>query len=124
MEPLIFISSPYSHPSIRIRNSNYRKVAKLAASLSSIGIHAISPIVYGHNLVQFKDMPVDWEFWKSFCLAFLDRCTAVLVYKMKGWDVSRGVSEEIKYALELNIPIIYANTIEESILNLKNFNII
>lgn len=104
---LIFISSPYSHWNDDVVEENYLKVAKLAAKLCSEGEVAITPIAYGHNLLKLRSFPSDWEFWKNFCLTLLSRCDEMIVYKMDGWDKSKGVAEEIKFAELNNIPIKY-----------------
>ena len=108
MNKLIFVSSPYSHPDDKVREENYQKVSKYTAELISKGHVAFSPILYGHNAVNFvPDMPTDWAFWKNFCLTFLSRCDEMIVYTMEGWDKSRGVKEEIEYANSLGIKIKY-----------------
>lgn len=107
MSKLIFISSPYSHEDEEVVEKNYLKVVRLAGFLCSIGDVAISPIVYGHTLVKHVRMPTDWESWKNFCLTLLDKCDEMIVYKMDGWDKSRGVKEEIEFATKKGIKIIY-----------------
>ncbi len=66
MSKLIFISSPYSHSADIIREENYLKVTKFVSKLCSEGIVAISPITYGHTLLEFHEMPNDWKFWEIF----------------------------------------------------------
>ena len=108
MNKLIFISSPYSHTDPNVMHENFEKVSKFAASLIAQGSVAFTPIAYGHTLAGFnKNMPVDWEYWKNFCLTFLQHTDLLIVYKMDGWDKSRGVEEEIRFAQENNIPVIY-----------------
>ena len=109
MSKLIFISSPYNHWDDSVIESNYFKVAKFAAKLCSEGFVVISPIVYGHNLLKLRDFPSDWEFWQNFCLTLLDRCDEMIVYKMDGWDKSRGVKGEIEFATNKGIKIIYTD---------------
>jgi hypothetical protein len=105
---LIFISSPYTHENPEVVHENYLKVAKFAAELIKQGYVAFSPILYGHNAVRYQpDMPTDWDFWKIFCLTFLSRSDEMIVYMMEGWDKSKGVKEEIQYAKDLGIEIIY-----------------
>ena len=104
---MIFISSPYSHSDDSIRQKNFEIVSKLAARLCSEGKVAISPITYGHTLLEYENMPGDWDFWKNFCLSILIKCEEMIVYKMPGWDKSTGVAEEIKFAKENNIKITY-----------------
>jgi hypothetical protein len=104
---IIYVASPYSHPDDEVRENNFKLVAKLVADLTADGYVCMSPIVYGHTLLNFKEMPSDWEFWKNFCLTFLEKCSEMIVYKMPGWDKSRGVKEEIEFAEKNNIKVLY-----------------
>jgi hypothetical protein len=107
MKKVIYLASPYSHPDDNIRENNYRLVSKIAADMIANGDVVISPIAYGHPLLDFTEMPSDWKFWSDFCLAMLAKCDEMLVCKMPGWNKSRGVAEEIKYAKEHKIPVTY-----------------
>ena len=104
---MIYIASPYNHPDKDIVQSNYVAAISYAAKLTSEGQVPISPIAYGHNLLDYADMPSDWEFWKHFCHTFLDKCTELHVLTIEGWDKSSGVAGEIERATELGIKIIY-----------------
>jgi hypothetical protein len=105
MKKLIYIGSPYSHTDPEVVEENYRRVSRLAAKLCSEGKVAFSPITYGHTLLGFVQMPNDWEFWKSFCLSFLEHSEELIVYKMPGWENSKGLAAEIEFATEKNIKI-------------------
>lgn len=104
---IIYIASPYSSTDEKKRIENYEKVSKFTAHLISNGAVAISPIAYGHPLLGFVDMPGDWEFWKNFCITFLEKCDEMIVLQLEGWDKSRGVLEEIEYCKNKNIPVWY-----------------
>lgn len=104
---MIFISSPYTSINHVKTEINYREAASYAAHLTSLGHIAISPIAYGHNLAAFRSMPLNWEFWKEFCISFLSKCSSIHVLMLDGWQESKGVSAEIEYAEENNIPIKY-----------------
>jgi hypothetical protein len=108
MDKIIYLASPYSHADKTIQEENFRKISKVAADFTSKGFIVISPITYGHTLVTFKpEMPTTWEFWENFCLSILAKCDKMIVVKMEGWDLSRGVKGEIDYATKHNIPIDY-----------------
>jgi hypothetical protein len=107
MSKIIYIASPYNHPDSEIIEKNYLDVAELSAELCSQNVVALSPIVYGHTLLKIKDMPVDWMFWSNFCLSLLIKSDELWVFKIPGWDKSRGVTEEIQFAVDNNIPVKY-----------------
>lgn len=102
---LIYLASPYSHSNDDIREMNYKIVSKIAANMIFEGNVVLSPISYGHNLLNFCEMPSDWDFWYNFCVTFLLKCDELMVVKMAGWDVSKGVLEEIEIAKNHNIKI-------------------
>ena len=105
LKKIIYLASPYSHPNDEIREQRFKDIAKISAELNSQGIIAFSPIVYGHTLLDFKEMPTDWKFWQTFCLSFLQHSDELHVYKMDGWEMSSGIAEEIKFAEQNNIPV-------------------
>jgi hypothetical protein len=102
---LIYLASPYTNSDKDIVEQNYKLVSEIAANLVSEGYVVFSPISYGHNLLEFKDMPSTWEFWFNFCVAFLLRCDKVYVCTMPGWENSVGVKEEIEIASKFGIPV-------------------
>ena len=105
LKKIIYLASPYSHPNDEIREQRFKEIAKISAELNSQGIIAFSPIVYGHTLLDYKEMPTDWGFWQTFCLSFLQHSDELHVYKMDGWEKSSGIAEEIKFAEQNNIPV-------------------
>ncbi len=104
---LVYLASPYSHPDDNVREMNYKIISKIASEMVSEGKVVMSPISYGHNLLNYTDMPSDWDFWYNFCVTFLLRCDRLVVCMMPGWDKSRGVAEEIEIAIANNIPVEY-----------------
>ncbi len=108
MGKLVYIASPYSNPDPRVRHENYLIVTKIAADLVSRGSVAISPITYGHVLLEHASMPTDWEFWENFCTTLLSKCEKMIVCNsMVDWDKSRGVAAEIEFAKQNGIEIEY-----------------
>jgi len=110
---LIYLACPYSHKDPEVRQARYEKISKIAAALVSKGIHAFSPITYGHTLIDFVKMPGNWEFWQEFCLVFLQHADELWVYKFEDWEKSMGIRAEIDYATLKKIPIKYLDHEEE-----------
>ena len=104
---MIYVASPYSHPDKEIQEERYRIVSGACARLVAEGHIAFSPITYGHTLIGFRDMPGDWAFWNKFCISFLSKCEVIVVLMIPGWGGSQGIREEIRYAEQNGINVIY-----------------
>ena len=104
---IIYFASPYSDNNPDVVNERYNKTCNKVAELVSKGHIVMSPIVYGHTLLQYKEMPGDWQFWKNFCESFLYKSDEIFVYKIEGWDKSTGLLAEVELAKSLNIKITY-----------------
>jgi len=105
MSKIIYFASPYSHKDPKVVQERVQKTSEMVAKLVSEGNVVISPIVYGHNLLQFHNMPSDWEFWKNFCQTFLRKSDEMIVYMLPDWNQSTGVLAEIDLARELEIKV-------------------
>lgn len=104
---MIFISSPYGHPDNQIQEYRYWATCQYGANLMLEGKLAISPLILGHTYIRHAPMlPDHFEFWKVFSLEILRRCTEVHVLAfLNGWELSKGVEAETKFATSLGIPI-------------------
>ena len=107
MKKIIYLASPYSNSDASIRIKNFHDISKFAAKLVKEGNIVFSPITYGHTLLSYEDLPTDYLFWVDFCLSFLVKCDELHVYMMPGWDKSVGVQDEISFARDHDIPIVY-----------------
>lgn len=104
---MIYIASPYSSVEKHQMVRNYTEVSILVSKLVKAGIPAISPITYGHTLLEFEDMPVDFGFWNEFCISILSKSDIMMVYMLPGWERSKGVKAEIDFCEKNNIKVIY-----------------
>jgi hypothetical protein len=99
-----YLASPYSHPDPAVREERYQAACRAAAALMRDGQLVYSPIAHSHNLSTYG-LPTDWAFWSQYDREMLARCDELLVLMLDGWDISIGVREEIRIALELGKPI-------------------
>lgn len=102
-KPLIYLASPYSGN----EEKNFQLVAKKASELISQGLIVFCPITMCHPMSIYGKLPGGWEFWEKFDRTYLSCCNKVIVYRIEGWDKSKGVQAEIKIAQEMDIPIEY-----------------
>ena len=105
----IYLSTPYSHEDENVREERYDLVTRAAAHIMVMdGLNVFSPITHSHPLVQVTDLlPDSFEGWAAIDYQFLDWCDEVWVLLLPGWDKSRGVANEIKYAIEKKKPVVY-----------------
>ena len=107
MSNIIYFASPYSHPDPDVINERFQKACHAVADMTSKGYVVISPIIYGHTLIQYREMPGDYGFWKNFCQSFLLKCSEMVVFKLPGWEESKGIQAEIEQAEQIGMKITY-----------------
>jgi nucleoside 2-deoxyribosyltransferase len=103
---MIYLASPYSHKDPEIREQRFQSVCKHAARLMRQGHTVLSPIAHSHPIAQY-DLPKDWNFWKNQDEEMMKACDVVYVLMIDGWQESIGVTAEIQWAKENNIPVVY-----------------
>lgn len=95
---MIYLASPYSHRSRKIREQRFNAVCKEAAGIMRTGLLVFSPIAHGHAIAEVAALPTDWGYWKRFSIEMIRQCSEFWVLELDGWDKSEGVMEELRYA--------------------------
>lgn len=125
MNKLFYIALPYTHKDKAVIAQRVDKFCAFDSKLNMENIQTVSPILKHLLLERNLDMPGDWNFWKDLSYTYLSRCDGMIVYEMDGWKESLGVTEEIKFAKQKNIPIMQFNEsmdLDAFILFIKNMN--
>ena len=104
---LTYLAVPYSHSDPAIRQKRFEIVNKVSADLMSAGHLIFSPISHTHPIALAGELPVHWEFWKNFDIAYLEVSKKLIVLMLDGWKESKGVTGEVEIAVDLGIPIEY-----------------
>jgi hypothetical protein len=111
-----YIASPYTaftrggkKPTDRVMHARAEQVAVYAGILLNGGEVVYCPIAHGHFIQQRFKLPMTWEFWWKIDKVFLGQAQGLIVYQMDGWNRSRGVADEIKFAVETHKPITYVD---------------
>jgi hypothetical protein len=104
---LIYLASPYSkYPGGTERA--FEDVSALAGKLLLKGFKVYSPIALTHPIaVHGKIDPLDHSIWLPFDQAMMKVCEAILIAKMDTWEISFGISEEVKFFKAANKPVYY-----------------
>lgn len=110
MSLLVYLASPYSHADSDVRQRRYVEVCRAAATLMLAPERPVvfSPIAHSHPVAEHGGLhATDHQFWMGQCLPMLSRSDELAVLCIDGWRESRGVREEIGYAMDLDIPVRY-----------------
>ncbi len=106
---LIYLASPYTDESEEVMHDRAQLVATKAGHLMADGNVVFSPIAHGHFIVSQigVSLPQDFDFWIKQDLSILIHCDVLMVFTLEGWEESRGVQEEIAFANDNGIPVVY-----------------
>jgi hypothetical protein len=94
---MIYLASPYTHPSKEIREIRFRLVTKAAAALAIKGYRFFCPITHTHSIdleLQRLEIDLPSEFWQKFDEPFLWLCNEFMILNIEGWDRSQGIANE------------------------------
>ena len=105
VRPLLYLAVPYSHPSPEIRAERFRAANRAAGKLMADGHHVFSPISHTHPIAEVCELPKGWDYWEAFDRAYLQCCHKLIVLTLDGWMDSIGVTEEIRIAQEMGVPV-------------------
>ena len=104
MDPtLVYIASPYAHPSAEVREARLEAVRHVCGRMVNEGKIVMSPLVYLGELAYRGIHPP--QGWYAFDLQLLARCDELLVLQLPGWEDSKGVLVEIAGAQTKGMPV-------------------
>lgn len=103
----VYLGSPYTHPDEAIREARYLEAERAMVQMLKDGTHTYSPIVMTHTAAQRYGLPQESSWWRANNYAFLGMASELRVLMIEGWRESLGLSDEIKMANLLGIPISY-----------------
>jgi nucleoside 2-deoxyribosyltransferase len=98
-----YLASPYTNYPHGRANAAI-DVASVAGELMKRGVVVFAPIVHGHAITEAVALPLDHAFWMRQCHAPFLGCASLIVAKLDGWDSSKGVTMEIGWAADLDMP--------------------
>lgn len=119
----MYLASPYSvgkagaygeantgTATANMRTRRFKAACKKAAELMKDGLVVFSPIAHSHSIELHGDNSLKTgDFWLNQDLEVLKHCDTLLVYRLEGWDRSRGIAKEIAFAEEHDIPVVYVD---------------
>jgi hypothetical protein len=113
---LYYLGTPYTN----YPHGRYVAVehaAKIAAHLIRQGKSVFCPIAHSGPLVEHGGLAArDGEMWKVINAPLMQRCDALLVGMLSGWNESDGLAHEIAWFRTARKPIQYIENTEEILL--------
>lgn len=111
----IYLASPYNHELDHVRATRAGKVVEAAAKLITAGFNVFSPIAHSHWIGDYVRQypnwgsvgPISHSDWMKIDLDQLKNSRLLVVLQLRGWKKSKGVQEEMQYARDYDIPIVY-----------------
>jgi hypothetical protein len=125
----VYLATPYTKECIDVlgewsydlSRAMQRRAERAAADLHAQGVSAFAPVALSAGIVhatgefhhrgrtgsKFKPGldPLDAVAWARWCQPFLNVCGAVVVPDLPGWDRSRGIWQEVQFAVDRGIPV-------------------
>jgi len=104
---MIFVSGPYSHADVEVKNSRAKLIAQACLNLMKRGESTISPLTFGLSIIEKtgEDLPDDYEYWGRLCEDFVRISSKLYILDIDGWNKSGGVLGEIRAAISFDIPV-------------------
>lgn len=111
---LIYLAAPYSvqlengnKPSIEDMKHRVKQVTQKAAEIMQQGYNIFSPLTHSDPIADYisEENRTSHDFWLKIDFDILKRCDEVWVYKLSCWDKSYGISQEIEFAENNDIPV-------------------
>ena len=100
---LIYLASPYAHPSAEVREARLEAARYVCGRMVDQGRIVMSPLVYLGEIASTGVHPP--QGWYAFDLQLLARCDELVVLQLPGWEDSKGVLVEIAGAQTKGMPV-------------------
>lgn len=106
-EKLIYLASPYTSTKLETEELRFIDACLMAAKLINKGYFVFSPIVHFHPVKKYGILKGDFKTWKKTNHCFLSLCDEFWILTLEGWKESKGIKQEILWAKDLKLPIVY-----------------
>jgi hypothetical protein len=104
---LWYLATPYTGSTQDIMDLRWWAGTRIAAWLVRQGIHVYAPVTMTGPIAHEGDIQGGFQAWAGMDKTFIDKCDALAVGMLPGWNRSEGVKEEIATFEEQEKPIVY-----------------
>lgn len=104
---LAYLACPYSSKDKTVQRFRFNLVSQLACDFITQGIYVFAASTHNTAIEEFGAVESRFEHWKNFNHTMIEHCDQLIVIRIDGWETSKGVSDQIKFAQLKGIPIEY-----------------
>ena len=94
----IYLATPYTHERLAVMDMRAIIASFLAAYFTEAGFCVYSPILVGHTMLKYIELPHNYEFWETRDKQFIQWCNEFWMVKLDDWGESTGMARELTYA--------------------------
>ena len=105
----IYLACPYTHKNPDVKNQRAKVSNSITAHLFDLNVITYSPISFWHHLAISHDLHGNFTNFREMDLYFISVSRGIIVICLEGWEESESVTEELKFADQLGLPIGYMN---------------
>jgi len=102
-----YVLTPYTKYPHGISRA-FEDAVEVCQALLERGVNLFCPVAHSHHLAVQRNRlcPVDGAYWSGFNKPLLEASAGGILIRMRGWDESRGIDEELKYFDTTDKPVI------------------
>ena len=101
---MMYLAQPYTHEDEAVQVHRFEIASYVCARLFIKGYTIFAPIVHWHEVAAKHKIPGNYDTWKKYNHAMLERSTDLIVLAISGWTNSRGLIGEVRHAHSLGTP--------------------
>ena len=88
----------------------FQEACKVAAKFMKMGIKVFCPIAHSHPIALYGGLSqTEHSFWMEQDRPLMDHACGLLVVRMKGWEQSEGIRQEIETFKKAGKTIIFTD---------------
>lgn len=112
---LIYISGPYEEQDLKdptrvvVSPTRIELAITCMQAMMLADLKPISTLLMTMSSDEFGFIPSSWDYWRSYSKLMLSKCDYVVILAIDGWKHSSSVAEDVAFAQERGIEILYAS---------------
>lgn len=109
-----YLGGPYYHARTEIRAARFEALTDIAAWMVAAGRIVFSPITHSHPMhIIGTGHQGDHDFWMAFDGAFMRAAKGLIVAKLPGWEMSKGLRHEREFFEAAGKPIVELDDLDQ-----------